>query len=94
MARRDVPGHPAPMHTTLSSDDQLWHTVAARQPGGFVYAVTTMGIYCRPGCPSPRPLRRNVRFFPGTAEAREAGFRPCRRCAPDGARAALARQVV
>jgi len=31
--------------------------------GRFVFGVTTTGIYCRPGCPSPRPRRDNVRFF-------------------------------
>ena len=82
-------------HTTPESlDDARWHTVLAREPGGFFYAVTTMGVYCRPGCPSPRPLRHNVRFFPDPGAAAAAGFRACRRCDPDGTRAALARQVV
>ncbi|AMY12354.1 Regulatory protein of adaptative response [Luteitalea pratensis] len=51
--------------------------------GRFVFGVTTTGIYCRPGCPSPRPRRDNVRFFATTAAARTAGFRACRRCHPD-----------
>ena len=80
---------PAALH-----DDARWEAVLARVPGDFLYAVTTMGVYCRPGCPSPRPLRRNVRFFAEPAAAVAAGFRACRRCDPDGTRAALARQVV
>ena len=83
-----------PAITADPDDSVLWQTVLDRAPGDFLYAVTTMGVYCRPGCPSPRPLRRNVRFFdtPGTAES--AGFRACRRCDPKGERAALARAVV
>src|ERR1700760_1912961 len=76
------------------SDDQLWDQVIRRQPGDFLYAVTTMGIYCRPGCPSPPPLRKNVRFFSEPAEAEAAGFRACKRCDPKGERARLAQAVV
>lgn len=57
---------------------------AVRQQGTRVYAVKTTGIYCRPGCRS-RPARpENVRFFDSARQARAAGFRPCRRCNPDG----------
>src|SRR3978361_156304 len=59
-------------------DELLWQTVLNRQPGEFLYAVTTMGVYCRPGCPSPRPLRKNVRFFAGVPQAEAAGFRACK----------------
>ena len=75
-------------------DPSLWEQVCQRQPGDFLYAVTTMGVYCRSGCPSPRPLRRNVRFFPDVAAAEHAGFRACKRCDPKGERAAIARAVV
>ena len=74
--------------------DQLWDQVIRREPGDFLYAVTTMGVYCRPGCPSPRPLRKNVRFFRNCGEAEAAGFRACRRCDPKGERARLAQAVV
>ena len=76
------------------SDDQLWDQVIRREPGNFLYAVATMGVYCRPGCPSPRPLRTNVRFFRSIAEAEAAGFRACKRCDPKGERARLAQAVV
>ncbi len=75
-------------------EDQRWEIVRSRAPADFLYAVTTMGIYCRPGCPSPRPKRENVRFFPSPEAAERAGFRACRRCDPKGERAALARAVV
>ena len=76
------------------SHDLLWDQVIRREPGDFLYAVTTMGIYCRAGCPSPRPLRKNVRFFRNCGEAEAEGFRACRRCDPKGDRARLAQAVV
>ena len=78
--------------TTL--DDTRWELVARREAADFLYAVTTMGIYCRPGCPSPRPRRENVRYFAAVDEAEAAGFRACRRCDPKGEREAIARAVV
>jgi AraC family transcriptional regulator of adaptative response/methylated-DNA-[protein]-cysteine methyltransferase len=75
-------------------DEHLWQQVLTRQPGDFLYAVTTMGVYCRPGCPSPRPLRKNVRFFRNPPEAEAAGFRACKRCDPKGERAGIAQAVV
>ncbi len=78
----------------LAPDEVLWQTVLNREPGAFLYAVTTMGVYCRPGCPSRPPLRKNVRFFDAPAAAEAAGFRACKRCDPRGDRARLAQTVV
>jgi AraC family transcriptional regulator of adaptative response/methylated-DNA-[protein]-cysteine methyltransferase len=78
----------------LTPDELLWDKVLRRETGDFFYAVTTMGVFCRPGCPSPRPLRKNVRFFRTVAEAQAAGFRACKRCDPKGERARLAQEVV
>ena len=50
--------------------------------GAFVYAVRTTGIYCRPSCPSRKPRRESVAFYPGPDAAEIAGFRECRRCRP------------
>jgi AraC family transcriptional regulator, regulatory protein of adaptative response / DNA-3-methyladenine glycosylase II len=55
----------------------------ARFDGRVFTAVLTTGIYCRPSCPSRRPLAANVRFYPSAAAAVAAGFRACRRCRPD-----------
>src|SRR5215203_2790132 len=55
----------------------------ARFDGWFYVAVTSTGIYCRPGCPAVTPLRANVRFYPSAAAAQGAGFRACKRCRPD-----------
>lgn len=66
--------------------DARWHAVSERDPsatGVFVYGVTTTRIYCRPSCSSRRPLRDHTVFFATPAEARENGFRACRRCQPD-----------
>jgi AraC family transcriptional regulator, regulatory protein of adaptative response / methylated-DNA-[protein]-cysteine methyltransferase len=65
-------------------DDARWETVRARERDDrFVFAVRTTSVYCRPGCPSRTPARRNVLAFGDAAAAERAGFRPCKRCAPD-----------
>lgn len=56
-----------------------------RFDGKFFIAVTTTGIYCRPVCPAPTCKSSNVRFYPTSAAAAEAGFRPCLRCRPEAA---------
>lgn len=66
-----------------------WKAVSTRDPitgEGFVYAVTSTGIYCHPLCPAKRPRRENVRFFESWQQAEEAGFRACRRCDPKRSR--------
>ncbi len=56
----------------------------ARFDGWVTVGVKSTGIYCRPSCPTPvRPKRVNMRFFPTPAAAQQAGFRSCKRCAPD-----------
>jgi AraC family transcriptional regulator of adaptative response/methylated-DNA-[protein]-cysteine methyltransferase len=64
---------------------RAWQQVLARDAaadGQFVYAVKSTGIFCRPSCPSRRPERKNVSFFPTPALAEAAGFRACLRCEP------------
>ena len=79
-------------------DDARFAAVLARDAapacGAFLYAVTTQGIYCRPGCPSPPPLRRHTRFFADAPVAEAAGFRACKRCDPRGDRARLQAEAV
>ena len=52
--------------------------------GHFYYSVQTTGIYCLPSCSSRLPLRKNVRFHDSPLLAEKAGFRPCKRCSPNG----------
>lgn len=64
-------------------EEMAWRQVAARQTSGeFFFGVRTTGVFCRPGCGSRMPLRKNVRFFWTADEALKAGFRPCARCKP------------
>lgn len=73
------------IHTKSSSSDARWLAVQARDRGAdgeFVYAVRSTGIYCRPSCPSRKPSREQVIFFPVAEAAEQKGFRPCRRCWP------------
>ncbi|QHW34591.1 methylphosphotriester-DNA--protein-cysteine methyltransferase family protein [Paenibacillus rhizovicinus] len=58
----------------------------AGQDGRFYYSVSTTGIFCRPSCKSRAPKREHVRVFATASEAAMAGFRPCKRCKPDGLR--------
>lgn len=49
-----------------------------------LYAVRTTRIFCRVGCASRAPLPQNVVPVESVAAAIAAGFRPCKRCRPDG----------
>lgn len=66
--------------------DRAWQMVESRQASAdmlFVYAVRSTGIYCRPSCPSRRPSRASVEFFATSELAERAGYRACKRCAPN-----------
>jgi AraC family transcriptional regulator, regulatory protein of adaptative response / methylated-DNA-[protein]-cysteine methyltransferase len=91
-----TPLHPAPPPQPAQSHaaspvpsvfpGRQWQQVLARDTtadGQFVYAVKSTKIYCRPSCPSRRPERKNVTFFPTAALAQQAGYRACKRCEPD-----------
>src|SRR5208282_4699310 len=75
----------ATLHPAIDPES-AWQQILSRDPAAtFFYAVTTTGVFCRPGCASRRPLKANVRFFCSAEAARAAGFRPCKRCAPGAA---------
>src|SRR5208282_1180142 len=83
-----------PAARPYASPSQRWRAVTGRDrraDGAFYYSVATTGIYCRPSCASRPALRRNVRFHDSPAEAEAAGFRPCKRCRPNGASPATLR---
>ena len=74
-----------------------WRAVRTRDPRAetrFVYAVRTTGIYCRPTCPSRRPLPANVEFFADADSAATAGYRACKRCSPAAPPASLQRAAL
>ena len=65
---------------------KAWQQVLARDTradGQFFYAVKTTKVFCKPSCPSRRPERKNVSFYPTAEMARAAGFRACLRCEPE-----------
>ena len=69
------------------ADDPRWARIVARDKtadGCFWYSVATTGIYCRPSCPSRSANPRNVQLHDTLAAAKATGFRPCKRCNPDG----------
>ena len=78
------------MNLLPDEDEARWSAMLskdARYDGQFVFAVSSTGIYCRPSCPSRRPRRENVSFFPLPEAAERAGFRACLRCRPRETRA-------
>jgi AraC family transcriptional regulator of adaptative response/methylated-DNA-[protein]-cysteine methyltransferase len=69
------------------ADDPRWARIVARDKtadGHLWYSVATTGVYCRPSCPSRVANPKNVQLHDSLASARATGFRPCRRCNPDG----------
>ncbi|UCI34730.1 bifunctional DNA-binding transcriptional regulator/O6-methylguanine-DNA methyltransferase Ada [Mesorhizobium sp. B4-1-4] len=80
--QRDLKPTPLPV-----ADDPRWGLIVRRDKsadGKFWYSVATTGVYCRPSCPSRRANPRNVQLHDTLAQAKATGFRPCRRCNPDG----------
>jgi AraC family transcriptional regulator, regulatory protein of adaptative response / methylated-DNA-[protein]-cysteine methyltransferase len=70
-----------------ATDQLRWLALRRRDlnaDGHFVYSVTTTGVYCRPTCPSRLAFRQHIRFHDTCVDAERSGFRPCRRCRPNG----------
>lgn len=77
------------LRTQISSvaDDPRWARIVARDrtaDGQIWYSVTTTGVYCRPSCPSRTANPKNVTLHDTIESARATGFRPCKRCNPEG----------
>lgn len=78
------------------NDDERFGMILARDggPGGrWCYGVMTTGVFCRPGCASRPPLRRNVRFYEDAAGAAADGLRACKRCRPEAAQDPLRARI-
>ncbi|MGE0024575.1 MAG: bifunctional DNA-binding transcriptional regulator/O6-methylguanine-DNA methyltransferase Ada [Hyphomicrobium sp.] len=75
-------------HNALAvADDPRWARIAARDKtadGHLWYSVSTTGVYCRPSCPSRLANPKNVMLHDTLESARATGFRPCKRCNPEG----------
>ncbi len=70
----------------MITSDPRWQAVLrrdARADGIFFYSVESTGVYCRPSCASRTARPENVRFHVSASAAEAAGFRACKRCAPD-----------
>src|ERR1700680_3441481 len=69
------------------ASDSRWARIVARDrsaDGQFWYSVATTGVYCRPSCPSRTANPNNVQLHDTLEDAKATGFRPCKRCNPDG----------
>jgi AraC family transcriptional regulator, regulatory protein of adaptative response / methylated-DNA-[protein]-cysteine methyltransferase len=70
-----------------AADDPRWARIVARDKtvdGRLWYSVLTTGVYCRPSCPSRAANPKHVQFHDTLESAKATGFRPCKRCNPDG----------
>lgn len=82
-----APAKPRLSVSSSVADDPRWARIVARDKtadGHLWYSVSTTGVYCRPSCPSRLANPRNVQLHDSLESARGAGFRPCKRCNPDG----------
>jgi AraC family transcriptional regulator, regulatory protein of adaptative response / methylated-DNA-[protein]-cysteine methyltransferase len=73
--------------STATENDPRWARVVARDrsaDGQLWYSVATTGVYCRPSCPSRGANPKNVGLHDTLEDAKATGFRPCKRCNPDG----------
>jgi AraC family transcriptional regulator, regulatory protein of adaptative response / methylated-DNA-[protein]-cysteine methyltransferase len=71
-----------------AAEDPRWARIAARDKtadGHFWYSVSTTRVYCRASCPSRIANPTNVQLHDTLESARATGFRPCKRCKPEGA---------
>src|ERR1700745_1178874 len=81
--------HTQPVKAMLPfvADDPRWALIVARDKtadGQLWYSVSTTGVYCRPSCPSRIANPKNVELHDTLESAKATGFRPCKRCNPDG----------
>jgi AraC family transcriptional regulator of adaptative response/methylated-DNA-[protein]-cysteine methyltransferase len=68
-------------------DDPRWARIVARDKtadGTLWYSVSTTGVYCRPSCASRTANPKNVALHDTLESGRATGYRPCKRCNPDG----------
>ncbi|NKQ69743.1 bifunctional DNA-binding transcriptional regulator/O6-methylguanine-DNA methyltransferase Ada [Rhizobium sp. UPM1132] len=82
-----MPAQPTKYIPLTVTDDPRWARVVARDKsadGELWYSVSTTGVYCRPSCPSRIANPNNVQLHDSLASARATGFRPCKRCNPEG----------
>ncbi|KAL3465798.1 metal binding domain of Ada-domain-containing protein [Aspergillus heterothallicus] len=89
------PISPITSSTPASASNIRWQAVVTRDATatGFVYAVITTKIYCRPSCSARLARRANVEFYDSPAQAERAGFRACKRCKPESLKPAVNPQI-
>lgn len=77
------------MSITDSLTSEHWQAIVsndASYDGHFYYAVRTTKIFCRPSCKSRPPKLHNIDLFQSAEQALANGYRPCKRCKPNGLR--------
>jgi AraC family transcriptional regulator of adaptative response/methylated-DNA-[protein]-cysteine methyltransferase len=72
---------------TATEQDPRWARIVAHDrsaDGKFWFSVKTTKVYCRPSCASRGANPKNVAIHDTLASAKATGYRPCKRCKPDG----------
>ncbi len=72
--------------TRFTTEADRWTALGTRDKSamdGFIYAVKSTDVYCRPLCGSRLPRKDNVVFYNTTSEAERGGFRACKQCKPN-----------
>lgn len=85
-ARLNPQRHQPNAPNRYSTPASRWAALTTRDPAAskaFIYAVRTTKIYCRPDCRARLARRANVAFYDNAQQARQDGYRPCKRCKPD-----------
>jgi len=82
------------IHLSRAQKLALMMRSAREADGRFLTGVVTTRIFCRPSCRARKPRPENVVFFSTPAEARQAGFRPCKRCGPESPARDRGREVL
>src|ERR1700735_1966363 len=76
-----------PSRSPEMADDPRWARIVARDKTADACSRDSLarpGIYCRPSCPSRTANPKNVQRHDTLVAAKATGFRPCKRCNPDG----------
>lgn len=74
------------MSMKILTDDEKYDIVVKRNKkydGVFWFCAKSSECYCMPSCKARTPMRQNIRYFDSQMEAKNAGYRPCKRCRPD-----------
>lgn len=77
-----------PTKYSFENNDEFWEAVKRydfRYDGKFLYSKTSNVCFCHPSCKSRKSFvnKSDYTYFLSASEAKELGYRPCKRCNSD-----------